>query len=116
MKTGNLAAAVVAIIFGTVLSNLNWAQNPSPDAAHLSEREVDEHAMRELKRAVEAQQLAAKESAKAAAKAVIAARGQEVRFRNFMPAAFAQSRHLTQIQDAAEQYTNSQSDEQKAKA
>ncbi|MGD9633048.1 MAG: peptidoglycan-binding protein [Pirellulales bacterium] len=116
MKTGNLAAAVVAIVFGTVLSNLNWAQNPSPDAAPLSDREVDENNLRALKVAVEAQQIAAKESAKAAAKAMKDARVQEVRFRKFLPASFGEPRHLTQISEAADRYSNSRDELQKAKA
>lgn len=100
MKTGNLAAVVIAIGLGLVLTNLNWAQDPSPRATP----EVKEQQLRELKIAVEAQQKAVEVSAKAAAKAMAAAHSDAIRVRQLMPVQFGQPRHLTQIQGAAEAY------------
>src|SRR5262245_21601706 len=111
MRMRNVATAAAVIFLGTAFSSLNWAQDDSP----FSEREVNEWNVRESRATVEAQKAAAKDAAKMAAKAAVAAKSEEIRIRKFFPPQFGFPRHLTQIQEVAEQYSNGKDEKQKAK-
>lgn len=108
--TLRIVAAAAVVITLAALSSVNWAQDKSGDL------KIQEWKLQEAKVAVEAQKAAVKEAARASALAVTAANDAQIRVRKFLPAAFAQTRHLTALQEVAERYSNSDDEQEKAQS
>jgi murein L,D-transpeptidase YcbB/YkuD len=109
MTMRNVAALAAVIVGGLACSNLCCAQDPDPLALPGKDRVI----VHEMKLAVEAQKMDAKEASKAAARAATLAKTEEIRVRKFFPAAFGESRHLTKLQEVAERYSNSKDEDEK---